>query len=1150
VGTDRGSSSLGALLYRFRLRTGMSQQELAGRAGVSVRGLRDLEQGRVTRPRPQSVLRLAAALELSAADQNLVLAATASPVQPGRLQVNVLGPLAMRRDGEAVELRSAMVRDLLGLLAVQPGRLVSRDEIVDVLWGEHPPRTCVRLVHGYVGQLREVLDPGRQRRGAAGPLRLVTAGYRLDLAADELDLVRFDELLAAGARADALACWRGPVLASASARLRAHPAVIAVEQRRLAAVLDDADDHLAGGSYDQAGARLRALAADEPLHEGVAARLILALAGAGEQAAALRHFGNVRDRLRDDLGIEPGPELRDAHVRVLRGELPGAAADAKPDLGAHPVPAQLPADVADFTGREEHLARLDALLPAGASQPAVVIAPVTGTAGVGKTALAVHWAHQVAARFPDGQLYVNLRGYDPGAPLPAVDALARFLRALGVPAERVPTEIDEAADLYRTMLSTRRVLILLDNAHSPEQVRPLLPGGAASMVLVTSRDALAGLVARDGARRVSLDVLTADEAIDLLGRILGADRVRAEPDATAELARLCAYLPLALRIAAANIALRPHGTIDRYVTRLAAGNRLAALEVAGDGQAAVRAAIALSYESLPAPQQRLFRLLGRVFPGTDFSAPTAAALTGGAPGEAVELLDQLAHVHLLDQHQPGRYSCHDLLRLYARERCDAEDGAAERDAAGARLHRYYLDAVDAAARQLYPEKLRLPLTPGGTAPAFDQASASAWLDAERANLVAAITAVGADPVAWQLTDGLRGYFFLRLSIVDWATAARAGLAAAQAAGDASAQAAAELSLADLAWFRGHHDQAIERYGHVLDLARGVGWVECQAAALANLGLLHRQAARWGEAIDHYTQALDLNRIAGRLAGQAVSLANLGVVYWELGRLTAAADCYARALELHRRIGSRTGAATTMANLGEVNHLLGRLDEARTQLDDALAIHREVGDRGSEAETLRCLAAVHRDAGRDADAQAAADAALTLARDTGHHRLEADAYNTLGAILCRQGEPGKAAAYHQRALTLARDAGARHTEAQALIGLAALGGPDARDHAKAALALTSEAGFRLLEGLALTAVAAVSDPPDARGYATRALGVHADTGHRVGLAATHALLARIAGDDAAAREHAERARGLYIAVGAAWPAEPPATAAAGPPARLR
>src|SRR6266545_4252082 len=790
---------------------------------------------------------------------------------------------------------------------------------------------------------------------------------------------------------------------------------------------------------------------------------MLALYRSGRPADALAAFRDTYAVLRERLGIDPSPELdrlqramlardptlepppapREQPVTTDAGVGPAtapvaadtAAAGAMPASTARVAPAQLPAAVSSFVGRAEHLHQLDTLLKdeGGVAANAVVISALAGMAGVGKSALAVQWAHQAQERFPDGQLYVNLRGWAPGPPLRPIQALAGFLGALGVPAEQVPTEVEQAAGLYRTLLAGRRVLIVLDDAREVEQVRPLLPGSPGCAVLVTSRDRLAGLVAVDGAHPLPLDVLTADEAHALLVGTLGAERVGAEPAAAAELARLCAFLPLALRIAAANLTLHPERPIARLVAELAAGDRLATLAVQGDEQAAVRAAFDLSYATLAPEAQRLFRLLGLV-PCPDVTAEAAAALAGLRPGHALGLLDRLADAHLLAQPTPGRYVLHDLLRLYAAEQADREETAGERDAATRGLLDRYLHTTDAAARLLYPEKLRLPLRapdaqpPAPVASFDDHTQALAWLDAERANLVAAVqhaAAHGLQAAAWLLADSLRGYFWLRMHTVDWLTVARAGLAAAEADGDLRGQAAARLSLADL----------------------------------------HNRQGRYQQAVEHYSRASRLARETGWLAGQAVKHGNLGNLYLELGSLPEATDHLTQALALHRRLGSRSGEAMSLATLGATCHALGRLDQAVDHLTAALTLIREVGYRGVEAETLRLLAAVHRDAGRHNQALELAQAAVALARDTGDRQYETDALDTLATIHQRLARPDRARAHASRALVMAREAGLQLLEGQALATLAGIdldqGEPDqARQHAEQALELHRATGHRL------------------------------------------------------------------------------------------
>nr|BFE58550.1 tetratricopeptide repeat protein [Dactylosporangium thailandense] len=1204
----------GGRLRRHRLRAGVDQRELARRAGISVRGLRDIEQGRVRRPRAESVERLADALELSATERQ-ALGFTAreqlarerpageqpAREQPAREQfaqgasagtgreadhaktavhIGVLGTLSMRLGDTAVEVRSPMLRGLLGLLALHPRQAVSRDEIVDLLW-DRPPRTCLNLVHVYVGQLRRLLEPDRRQRRPSGTIRLAAGGYRLDLDASGLDVVRFDELLARARRdtgdavaarehlGQALDCWRGPVLAGADPRLREHRSAAALSRQRVDAAMAYADLALAADEPATASMvavrRLLAVVPDEPLHEGLHARLARLLART-ERAGALRLLADVRARLTEELGVQPGEELQAAHLHVLR-QAGGEPAPRGTTAANVVVPGQLLADVATFTGRADALRRLDALVDGREARrpPGATVVAIAGTAGVGKTALAMHWAHRVKDRFPDGQLYVNLRGYAQGSPLRPIEALARFVHALGTPPDEVPLDVDEAAAVYRTLLAQRRILVVLDNARDAEQVRPLLPGGVGCLAIVTSRDRLAGLVAREGAQPLALDVLGTQEARALLGRLLGAERM-GEPAAADELVGLCGALPLALRIAAANLLCEPHQTIGGYVRRLRDGDRLTALRIDGDRQTAVGAALDLSYAALPDDARRVFRRLGLV-PGPDFTAAAVTALdshetTGRETTSAVTALDshettgrettsavnalngrettgrettgretaaskleRLARAHLIEESAPGRYAFHDLLRLYAQARGEAEDDEADRRAARQRLLDHYLSGLDAAARLLYPEKLRMPLPPQASRIGFaDHAQALAWIDAEHPNLVAAVQQPEPGASTWLLADALRGYYHLRVHTIDWLTAAHASLAAALEAGDPAAEAVSHLSIADAHWRRSRHDLAVEHFRRGLAAARRTGWAQCQATILGNLGAVHWQSGHLKAAGEQIAEALELNRRVGWLAGQAVGLGNLGLVRMQAGQLAAAAGHFREALDLSRQLGSRSSEANVLGNLGEACQLLGRLDEAIEHLSLALVLHRELGGQGNEAANLRTLAATHRDAGRLDQALELAQAALERARGTDMLRLEIDAHNAIGSVFDAMGRHEAAVDSHERALVMARETGERLPEAEALIGVAAarrnLGELDrALADVMRALALTQRAGFHQLEGAALTGLAAVhlarGEPQWAVHVGERASAVHEKTGFRAGLTQTAELLreARAAGEPA-------------------------------------
>jgi tetratricopeptide (TPR) repeat protein len=1021
-----------------------------------------------------------------------------------------------------------------------------------VLWGERPPKSCLRLVHVYVGRLRALVEPGRRKGSPAGVIASARGGYRLEADACKLDLSRFDGLAAraeqrqaagepAAARellGQALACWRGPLLDGAGARLRRHPAAVAVSRRRMAVALRYADLALDRGDYAGVADRLRDLVEAEPLHEGLAARLMLALAGRGEQAAALDLFADLRNRLDAQLGVTPGAELADAHLRVLRRQLPAPAGRA-----GRRVPAQLPADIAAFTGRSPHLERLDTLLPDGSG--AVVITAIAGTAGIGKTALAVHWAHRVRDRFPDGQLHLDLRGYARTPPLRPAEALARFLHDLGVPAEQVPHDVDEAAALYRSLLAGKRLLVVLDNARDPDQVRPLLPGAPGCLVLITSRNQLTGLVAREGAHRLTLDVLSPDEARTLLARVLGADRVRAEPEAADELARLCGHLPLALRIAAADLLSRPHDTVDGYAARLRRGNRLAALQIDGDEQAAVRAAFDLSYAALPPDARRLFRLLGQL-PGPDATVDAAAALAGATPQATARLLDQLTAAHLVDQRTPGRFTMHDLLRIYAAEHGDA--GEAERRGAISRLFDHYVDTANVAATMLYPRTLPLPAElaprPATTEPFDDPRDASAWLDAERHNLVAAVRHAaehGPRPVAWQLAAALHGYFTLRGPTEDWLTTASAALAAAEAERQPAAQAAVHLNLTTFHANQDRYRPAIEHAVRGLDLARRAGWPHGQTVALGNLGNLYGELGRLDLSIEHYGRALALAREIGSRGSEAVALHNLAFVHGKAGRLWQSVAYQTEALPVLRELGAPVGEAMALANLGEAYHRLGRFDEALDHLAQALDIQRGIGDKGGECYTARIMAAVHNDAGRHAQALDHARSALALTGEARKRRHEADVLNVLAAIQNSTGDARQAGSTFRAAAELAQANGDRYAHAQALIGLADAYATLGDNHqalltAHQALGISREAGYRLLEGQALTAVAAAHLREGSLDQAARhgraAHDVHSETGHRLGLARTLAILGRALHDTdrASAIAHLQRAHLLFADLG--------------------
>jgi DNA-binding SARP family transcriptional activator/Tfp pilus assembly protein PilF len=1058
------------------------------------------------------------------------------------LRYRILGPLEVIAGERPLNLGGLRPRRVLAALLLNANRPVSLFHLVEAVWESAPPNTARRQVQNAVAALRAVLG----RVGAADAIVTHGSGYLLRVDPDQLDSLVFERLVerarsladggdAPGATAalrEALALWRGPVLAGLGGQLSELEAT-RLDEKRLVALEEVIELELAAGGHARLVSELRALVAEHPLRERFAGQLMVALYRGGRQAEALAAYHDLARHLHEELGLDPGPALRRTYEMVLREDPELNAPAGEPVPASLGVPAQLPVDAEAFTGREGDLARLNQLISDGHTEAAVVITAIAGIAGVGKTALAVHWAHQVRDKFPDGQLYVNLHGYSSGPPVRPIDALAHFLRALGVPPSRIPTDQDEAAAMYRSLLADRRVLVMLDNARSPEQVRPLLPGNRECLVLVTSRDQLGGLVALDGARRLTLDVLAPADAVDLLGEVIGARRVAAEPAAAEQIARDCGHLPLALWIVAASLRDLPGQRLAAYASRLAGS-------AGDDSREAVRRAFELSHASLPEPARRMFRLLGLV-PGPDVTPDAAAALADMTAAESAGQLGVLAGWHLIDEYTPGRFAFHDLLRMYATELAGREGEQGGREATR-RLYDYYLRGVDAAARALYPVMVRLP-SGSGSGPAFaNQISASRWLDAERPNLIAAIAhAAGrgagdsARSVSWLLADALRGYFWLRMYTVDWQTVGETALEAAEADGDARAAAAAHLSLGLLCHQVTRHKDAIEHYTRALALSRQSGWAAGEAAALTNLGNLYVEMGRLEEAVDHVRQSLALDRAGGDPGAQAVHLTNLGFMYIELGRLTESLDHSLEALALYRGIGAKASEPTVLGNIGVAYHLLGRFGEAFDYLSRAVAGDPEPGQTCD-------LAWLNLDAGRVEEAGRLGRAALAAAREAGRVQAEAEALNVLGAVEYRLGRFSPAIERYQQGLRLARENEGRWCEAQALIGMSIAylrgGDPDrAAEAGRQAVTLTRTAGFRVLEGLACAAVAAVEfdrgDLAAAAGRAEEALALHTATGHRTGEARVRILLGRIrrrAGDEAGAREHWRAALDLLTDIG--------------------
>jgi tetratricopeptide (TPR) repeat protein len=687
------------------------------------------------------------------------------------------------------------------------------------------------------------------------------------------------------------------------------------------------------------------------------------------------------DRLHADLTADP--DLRAAAAR--RG---GPA----PASGPAVVPAQLPANIHGFAGRVEHLARLDALLTAaGAEAPtAVVITAVSGTAGVGKTALAVHWAHQVAARFPDGQLHVNLRGFDPGGQvMDPASAVRGFLDALGVPKERIPVDLDAQAALYRSLLAGRRVLVVIDNARDAEHTRPLLPGSATAVVVVTSRDPLAGLVA-DGAHPLTVDLLPEDEAHGLLARRVGAGRVAAEPDAADRIIAACARLPLALSLVAARAATHRSARLADLAAELPpAGERTGELDT-GDLLDRVQAVFSWSYATLTPPAARVFRLLG-LHPGPTSTAPAAAGLTGLPLPTTRRALADLVRAGLLAEPVPGRYGLHDLLRAYATDLTRSTDTDQERHAAVVRLLDHYVHTAHTAARHLDPNRapIEVPLAPPtlGAAPGqpADHAAALGWLNAERLVLLAAqhlAAGAGYDAHTWQLAWALDTFLDRRGHWHDWAGARRVAVSAAARLPHPAA-AYAHLLLGWVVIMLGDNEQAHTHLTDALHQYTGAADPVGQAHSHHALGWLWGLWGRPDRALDHAQQALTLFQAAGHSIGQAEALNGVGWSHALLGEHNQAVTHCQQALTLFQQVGERAGQAAAWDSLGYAHHHLAHHAQAVDCYQHALTLLRDLGDRHEEAATLTHLGDSHHAADHPDHARTAWTTALDILTDLDH-----------------------------------------------------------------------------------------------------------------------------------------------------------------------
>ncbi len=937
------------------------------------------------------------------------------------VRFRLLGPLEVRSGQDWSSISAGKQRALLAALLLNPGQVVSTDRLIAAIWGDEPPTRATNLVSVYVLRLRRLI-------GDPDGLELVTrpSGYQLRLKPSDLDATRFAELAAEGREAladgvperasalltEALGLWRGPPLADVPPSALVDAETHRLEESRVAAEGLRIEAELACGRAADVVAGLHRLIADHPMHEELWALLMRVLNAAGRQAEALEAYERAREAIADQLGVDPGAELQRLHQQILEADARPTTQAGQPDhvtspqaeigppvaeaaLPAPPVqavPSQLPADLPDFTGRGDsvkHLCDLLSDIRQDDDQPgAVVVSLVAGAGGLGKTTLAIHAAHRLRHRFPDGQLYVSLQGASE-QPAATADVLARFLRELGVDGAQIPVSEEERAALYRTRLTGRRTLIVLDDARDAAQVRSLLPGSASCGVLVTSRNRLPDLA---GSRLIDLDVLDDNEARALLVRIVGAERLDAEPDATAQVLAACAGLPLAIRIAGARLATRTGWAIRTLAGRLT--NERRRIDELKVGDLAVRACFEVSFGSLPAADAggvnpaQAFRLLG-LWQGPSIGLAAAAALLG-EPGEdeVADALEVLVDAHLLQSAAADRYRFHDLLRVYAVERAEAEETQQDRDNAIRRVLTWYLHTTEAAARVISPHHARVPLDASdlvGPPLAFASLEqALGWCESERAGLVAGTRQAaerGLHEIAWKLPAAAMSFFYRRSHWANWTATHQIGLDSARKLGDRPAE-AWMLNNLGIAFGVQRMEDAVGCFEQALAIYREIGDLHGESRAGTNVATACFYLRRFDEALDAAKRSLVIQRQARKRYGEGVALGILGGAYRGLGHYDEAIDHLQQALAIFRELGERDAEADSLSDLGDVYLGLDRVGEAFGCLQEALAIRRAIGDRYGQATTLKRLGLARPRAGQAEAARGLLSEALRTFEELG------------------------------------------------------------------------------------------------------------------------------------------------------------------------
>ncbi|MDP4511546.1 AfsR/SARP family transcriptional regulator [Nonomuraea turcica] len=915
--------------------------------------------------------------------------------QPDDMEFRLLGPVGIWAGDRFIGPSTPQQRSVLAMLLLNAGRTVPLDRLMQAVWEQEPPASARNAVQGYISRLRRLLARMPDVELSTSP-----PGYRLTLDPARVDLLRFRELVACAHASDptpasdllrqALRLCHGPPLADVAGDWLRDTYGATLEEEWLSTVEQRIAIDLRLGRHRQALAELPLLISEHPLRERLVHLAMVALRQDGRRAAALAAYRDLRGRLVEELGIDPGSELQQLHQRMLKeddlteaGGVPATVLDHDGRSAAEPegvpvplVPAELPAGLVSFTGRAAELARVYETLSAGRSG-GLRICQISGLGGVGKSSLAIHIAHAVAGDFPDGQLYIDLHGDTPHAgPVKPMEAVRRFLRSLGVADSAIPTGLEEAAGRFRSLTHGKRMLVILDNARDAAQVRPLLPGSPGCAVLITSRRRLTSF---EGAVQIPLDVLSDEEALDLLRAMVGETTVAAEPAEAVEVVRLCGGLPLALCLAAARLRARPAWSLAVLAKRLE-NTRRRLDELRADDRA-VRASFQTSYQDLHADPQgraaaRMFRLLG-ILDGPDISLSAAAALADLPEERAQDLLDHLVDAQLVDNYIPDRYRLHDLLRLFARERAEEEESRRARQLAFRRLLHHYLATVRTISRTLNRGSTwRLEIGPPdlihpGVILETSQET-RAWIAAEVDNILAAMDQATRTPVADEVV-GLAAMFAVLLHehglYLKQFHLGELALVAAKHTNDLLHLAVAH---GDLGWahiYMGRPDDAIHHLHRSRTAFRRAGNTSREAALLDYIGVAYRSAGRYDEAISYHLRALARVGEAGNRLTPATVLTHLGLAYQRTGRFAEAIAAHTCTIAIYREAGISAYLGLAVGHLAEAHRLAGRPGQAVTYYQHALDLHREAGPVSEfrQADILWGLGRALHDAGRTSDA---------------------------------------------------------------------------------------------------------------------------------------------------------------------------------------